>query len=360
MTNNTALITLDQITHMSPSKAVDVLRNKDSLKSIIERVRVEATSEVLDVNQKKDRERMGSLARTVSTSKTTLVKAIKAAIADMETKVRDVKATCKYAEDELNKIRDEVLSPRKAWEEEQARIQKEREEAIFLRIENIRQMGNVQYIADLSELKDMANALEAMPITIEHFEEFVGDAISARDEALRSINDAIIHQVQEEARANALAEQQVTIAINEIRLIPTEAFSKCASEIALMISELKQKSMSLSADSFGDRLTEAQQAADTSLQQLQILLNSKSEESQGSTPITLNSEQVESATPAIKRASLVSTTQHQLESGMVSISMREYRHLQQCEAELEALKAFGVDNWSGYADAMASLNDHAA
>jgi hypothetical protein len=45
---------------------------------------------------------------------------------------------------------------------------------------------------------------------------------------------------------------------------------------------------------------------------------------------------------------------------MVSISMREYHHLQQCEAELDALKAHGVDNWSGYDDAMASLNDRAA
>lgn len=78
---------------------------------------------------------------------------------------------------------------------------------------------------------------------------------------------------------------------------------------------------------------------------------------------TQANEHQQSAAPAMQKASELSqgpSTKQQLESSTVSISMREYRYLQQCEAELEALKAHGVDNWSGYCDAMASLNDRAA
>jgi hypothetical protein len=379
MTNKTQLVTLEDITKMSAATAVDALRSKESVQPIIDRVRREATSEVLDVNQKKDRERMGSLGRSVSTSKTTLIKAIKAAISDMEAKVKDVKATCKYAEEELNQIRDEVLAPRKAWEEEQERIKKAREEEMLGRIDNIREMGNPNNAGDLSALKETANALEAMPITKDHFEEFLGDALAARDDALKSINNAIIAQVEEEARNKALKEQELTIAINNIKLKPTEAFSKSANEIRAMMNELDTVLTSISEDKFGERTQEAESAVAQAKQQLQMLFNSKrQQEAEGAEKAeqgeqhqaTVNQEaqaatqtvaKPQNTAPAMhKAADLVPSTKQQIDSGMVSISMREYRHLQQCEAELDALKAHGVDNWSGYDDAMASLNDRAA
>lgn len=387
MTNNTQLVTLEEITSMPTSKAVETLRNKESVQPIIDRVRQEATSEILDVNQKKDRDRMGSLGRSVSTSKTTMIKAIKSAISDMEAKVKDVKSTCKYAEEELNQIRDEVLAPRKAWEEEQERIKKAREEEMLGRIDNIREMGNPDNAGDLTSLKAMAEALEAMPITKDHFEEFLGDALAARDDALKNINNAIINQVEEEARNKALKEQELTIAINNIKLKPTEAFSKSSDQIQAMMSELDTMLSSISDDNFGDRAQEAEDAVRQAKQQLQVLFNSKRQEEcqeearkaeektkaeakasaeQAATtqqaPTQAN-EQQQSAAPAMQKASELSqgpSTKQQLESSMVSISMREYRYLQQCEAELDALKAHGVDNWVGYDDAMASLGDRAA
>lgn len=383
MTNNTQLVTLEDITAMPTSKAVETLRSKESVQPIIDRVRQEATSEILDVNKKKDRDRMGSLGRSVSTSKTTMIKAIKAAISDMEAKVKDVKSTCKYAEEELNQIRDEVLAPRKAWEEEQERIKKAREEEMLGRIDNIREMGNPDAAGDLTSLKAMVEALEAMPITKDHFEEFLGDALAARDDALRSINNAIIAQVEEDARNKALKEQELTIAINEIKLKPTEAFSKSSDQIQGMISDLDTMLSSISDENFGDRAQEAEGAAHQAKQQLQMLFSSKRQEEarkaeekaqaeakasaeQAATtqqaPTQAN-EQQQSAAPAMQKASELSqgpSTKQQLESSMVSISMREYRHLQQCEAELDALEAHGVDNWVGYDDAMASLGDRAA
>lgn len=42
---------------------------------------------------------------------------------------------------------------------------------------------------------------------------------------------------------------------------------------------------------------------------------------------------------------------------MVTITEKEYRALRRDSHELSALEEFGVDNWSGYGDAMQSLED---
>lgn len=65
----------------------------------------------------------------------------------------------------------------------------------------------------------------------------------------------------------------------------------------------------------------------------------------------------EGAKPA---SQLQPSTKQQLDAGMVSIAMREYRHLQARDAMLSALEAAGVDNWQGYDEAMATLTDNAA
>ena len=45
------------------------------------------------------------------------------------------------------------------------------------------------------------------------------------------------------------------------------------------------------------------------------------------------------------------------EDKFVTISEWEYLRLKRANAELEALQEMGVDNWSGYADAMQVLKD---
>jgi hypothetical protein len=43
----------------------------------------------------------------------------------------------------------------------------------------------------------------------------------------------------------------------------------------------------------------------------------------------------------------------------ITLSPQEYEKLLQSSMELQALKNFGVDNWSGYSEAMKSLEEDA-
>jgi len=46
-----------------------------------------------------------------------------------------------------------------------------------------------------------------------------------------------------------------------------------------------------------------------------------------------------------------------MEKAMVTITQEEYNRLLNSEKELDALECYGVDNWSGYGDAMSSLHN---
>jgi len=43
--------------------------------------------------------------------------------------------------------------------------------------------------------------------------------------------------------------------------------------------------------------------------------------------------------------------------GTITLSEERYRELTEAEEKLNALEEFGVDNWDGYSQAMASLTD---
>lgn len=44
-----------------------------------------------------------------------------------------------------------------------------------------------------------------------------------------------------------------------------------------------------------------------------------------------------------------------MEPKTVTITMEEYKDLLESQALLDALEAYGVDNWSGYSDAVAEF-----
>lgn len=46
-----------------------------------------------------------------------------------------------------------------------------------------------------------------------------------------------------------------------------------------------------------------------------------------------------------------------MKDNLITITKGEYKRLLRIEAKLDALEAFGVDNWGGYGDALSSLEE---
>ncbi|CZF79659.1 hypothetical protein [Grimontia marina] len=329
-----SLTSLDQVLALSPETAFEAFQSKHSVEKVIEAVRNEALSEVPDVETRKGRERIGSLARKVSESKTAVVKVIDNALVDAESQVKAVKATKKHVEEQFAGIRSAVLKPRDEWQAIQDELEEARQQGILSRITNINQIGNTTGDETLAELNDMAEALEMMTITQDDFAEFTGDALTAKEQAVKKVNDAIVKCVEAETQRQALHEQAVTNSINEIRLTAMHALEENVQAVRTRRETLSQ--LELDEVFYGERLKEAVSAKSDAIRQLDLL-----------------AEQKEAL--ALPQENLIEAPQK-----MVKIPLWEHQHLQARDATLLALEAAGVDKWAGYDDAIAALMDSAA
>lgn len=100
------------------------LYSAGGLNSFLEKIR-ELAKEVPDVTTKKGRDRIGSLARMVGSSKTAIEKPGREYLKRLKEAVKPVEEELRVFTRECDAIRDAILKPRDEWEAEQERIKAE-------------------------------------------------------------------------------------------------------------------------------------------------------------------------------------------------------------------------------------------
>ncbi|BBE77405.1 hypothetical protein [Phytobacter sp. MRY16-398] len=95
----------------------------------LEKIR-ELAKEVPDVTTQKGRDRIGSLARSVGSSKKAIEEPGRAYLKHLKELPKEVEAELRRFVTECDTIRDEILKPRVEWEKEQERIKQEEEARI--------------------------------------------------------------------------------------------------------------------------------------------------------------------------------------------------------------------------------------
>ena len=111
------------VIEIKPEQA-PVLYAPNGLEEYLAEIR-EMAKEVPDVTTKKGRDRIGSLARLVGSSKTAIEKPGRAYLKRLKEAVKPAEAELKRFADECDAIRDAILKPRADWEAEQERIEAE-------------------------------------------------------------------------------------------------------------------------------------------------------------------------------------------------------------------------------------------
>lgn len=106
----------------SPKNALTVFIN-GGLDPLIEKIRARVKSEQFDVTTEKGRERIGSVARQIGSAKQRLIEMADSLTEDAKKQIAAVNAERNRAQAEFDKLRDEVLAPRKAYEQ----IEKDRQ-----------------------------------------------------------------------------------------------------------------------------------------------------------------------------------------------------------------------------------------
>lgn len=389
---NNELITIEKIESMKPNKAIEVLSDYGNIEHIIQEVQKMALAHIPDVSTDKGRKEIGSVANKVSRSKTFLTKCCDDAVKEYKDKISKVNETKKTITEKLDGTRDEVLQPRKDWQEEQDRIEQDRKDEINLRIQNIRQLGQFAETDSVEECSSKIEALEAMDVS-SGFYEFAQDAATAIKDAIKALNDRVIFLVQEEQRKKQEAQlleiqqsQEIDNRLNSLQMIPLSLMGKSLAEIEGKISSLEK--FEINEDEFKGRTEEANEKVKVVISQLvvmadqakqlelisqkainteikaQALAQQQAKESAVDTAMTempsVNATQsrLETARQVMKQAetSPVAYVQYaERPDEMISLTMKEYNELMRKADLLDALFAAGVDSWDGYSEAMEML-----
>ncbi|MFZ4215148.1 hypothetical protein ACOZB2_27605 [Pantoea endophytica] len=191
----------------------------NGLDAYLDQIR-ELAAEVPDVTTKKGRDRIGSLARMVGSSKKAIEEPGRAYL-------KQLKEAVKPAEDELRRftrecdtIRDQILAPRAAWDVEQERLKAEEEariaaEKLAAQIEadhEIALLLNEKFDRDAAEAKAEAAARREADLKAAK-EKAEADAKAAQERAEREAKEAQERtaRLAQEAREQAERDKQAAI-----------------------------------------------------------------------------------------------------------------------------------------------------
>ncbi|MCF3482607.1 hypothetical protein GUL16_02670 [Stenotrophomonas maltophilia] len=209
-----ALIPLESV------NAVEVFTG-GGLDDLLARIRAEAVTLVPNVKTVAGRKEIASIAYKVSRSKTAIDDAGKALVADLKKQTGDIDSARKKARDTLDALRDEVRKPLTDWEEEQARIERERVEAE----ERARAEAEAARLAEIARKEEEIRARE--------------EAVRAAEEAERqraAAEQAERERVEREARLQAEAaenaKREAAAAVERAEREAREATERAAREAA--------------------------------------------------------------------------------------------------------------------------------
>jgi hypothetical protein len=184
------------VIEIKPEQA-PVLYTPNGLEEYLAEIR-EMAKEVPDVTTKKGRDRIGSLARLVGSSKTAIEKPGRDYLKRLKEAVKPAESELKRFVDECDTIRDAILKPRAEWEAEQERIAAEKAaEEERLRIE-------AEEKAALEALKKQFEADHEIALLLN--DKFDRDAAEAKAEAERqriAHEEELKRQAAEQAKREA-------------------------------------------------------------------------------------------------------------------------------------------------------------
>lgn len=209
------------VIEIKPEQA-PVLYSAGGLNGFLEQIR-ELAKEVPDVTTKKGRDRIGSLARMVGSSKTAIEKPGREYLKRLKEAVKPAEEELRVFTRECDAIRDAILKPRDEWEAEQERIKAE-EAMNALHAEALEMNKDV----DRQRAAQMEADHEMALLMNDAFDRDREEQRRQAEHAQREHEERIKHEAAEQARRDAEAKHKAEIEAAARR----EAEEKARAELA--------------------------------------------------------------------------------------------------------------------------------
>lgn len=257
---------LDMV-EITDANALDVFTDADAVKPIIAAIAAEAAKCKADTSTATGRKTIASAAYKVAQEKTRL-DAIGKKLVDHHKEIpKKIDATRKILRDALDKIRDDVRAPLTAWET----AEQERQDRIKAALAEFVAAATIPHDAASADLAKRLDELKREAITEQFWNEFVGQAVEARDKAIAVIEQALSAAQAREAQQAELerlkAEAEARAGIEREEQIAREAAEKAKAEAAEAArrereaAEKRELELKLAAEQAERRAAEAEARA---------------------------------------------------------------------------------------------------
>lgn len=226
------------VIEIKPEQA-PVLYVAGGLNGYLEQIR-ELAKEVPDVTTKKGRDRIGSLARMVGSSKTAIEKPGREYLKRLKEAVKPAEEELRVFTRECDAIRDAILKPRDEWEN----AEKARTEALQQRLVDLRALADVidtagNYLPS-ADIQDRIQEAKSVVLD-ESWQERTAEAGVAKDSTIQQL-EASLAVAQKREHEAAELERLRKEAEEKTRLEREENIRREAAEQAKRDAEAKHKS----------------------------------------------------------------------------------------------------------------------
>ena len=217
---------------LNQNSIVTAFATKGGINELFERVAQEVRKEVPDITTKKGRDAIGSLAMKVSKSKKIIEDAGKALVAEQKAQIKLIDDDRIAVVKMFDALRDEVLAPRDAWEQEE----KDRIALIENKINSLKQ----EFGSGLStDIKRDIERIKSIEID-DSFMEFQDKAKLQKYETLELLESILIESLQREE--HEAEQEKLRIAEQErLQREHEERIAQQAAEQARIDAEQKAK-----------------------------------------------------------------------------------------------------------------------
>jgi hypothetical protein len=190
------VITIDDIS----AENAPVIYVQDGLKPFLEAVRAKVAGEVPDLSTRKGRERIASLAATVSKSKAAVEKPGRDYLKRLKEMPKVVEAELREFVNSMDALRDATRQPLTDWEKaEDARVDRHNDRLDWLKTlaDDLGELNSLQLSGLIAEAEGMQIG--------EHWEEFEAEAAREKDKVLAALRAALTKRQANEAEQAELA-----------------------------------------------------------------------------------------------------------------------------------------------------------
>lgn len=203
------------VIEIKPEQA-PALYTSGGLVGYLEQIR-ELAKEVPDVTTKKGRDRIGSLARMVGSSKTAIEKPGREYLKRLKEAVKPAEEELRVFTRECDSIRDAILKPREEWEAEQERLKQEEEarlaaEAYSLMRDEADSMNAAFDVTKAEALRKQIETDHEMALLMnDAFDRDREERLRLSEQAQRERDERMKQEAAEQARRDAEAKHKAEI-----------------------------------------------------------------------------------------------------------------------------------------------------